>query len=62
MQELSEIELEMVDGASFSTVVWSAVGATAGGAIGFFIGGPVGAVVLGAEGAAYGAGLEVALR
>jgi outer membrane lipoprotein SlyB len=62
MQELNAFELELVDGASYSTVVWSAVGATAGGAVGLFIGGPAGAVILGAEGAVYGAAIEKALE
>lgn len=61
MNELSISEIDAVSGASYETVVWGAIGATAGGAIGFLVGGPVGAVVGAVDGAAHAVAIQQAM-
>ncbi len=62
MVELSNLEIDQVDGGTYNTTVAAGVGAVVGAAVGFLFGGPVGAVVGGIEGAVAGAGLEIASR
>ncbi len=62
MLELSNIELDQVDGGTYNTTVYAGVGAVIGAGVGFLFGGPVGAVVGAIDGATAGALLEIASR
>ena len=55
MKELTQIEMEMIDGAHMGTTEGFAAGVTAGAAVAFLVGGPIGAFAVAISGGLHGA-------